>query len=95
VTAEDISAILFEHDIVKLASMGAPSDEYSSEARMIAEGMDECESIEELAELIASVFTKHFCTATNPNTGVTRKLDRSYKAEGKITEVAAEIWEEI
>jgi len=92
VTSEDISVILFRYDIVKLASMGCPTDEYDAEARMIAEGMDECESEIELTKLIASIFTRMFCYATNPKTGVTRKTDLDYKPEGKIAKVASEIW---
>lgn len=95
-TPEDISALLFRHDIVSLVHMGCPTGVYDREARMIAEGMDECEGVEELAELIATTFTEMFCFATNPKTGARRRISRNYKTENKkVAEVAAEIWEEI
>jgi len=92
-TQEDISEILYRYDLEGLASMGATDKTYDSEARMIAEGMDECEDEDELAELIASVFTDMFCFATNPHSGARHKTSVNYKAEGTILEVAAEIWE--
>ncbi len=63
-----INELLRFHDIEGLLSMGAPGDEYESEARMIADRVDESKhrtpddkvTKEEVAAIIASIWREMF-----------------------------------
>lgn len=51
---------LNEHDVCGLLSQGAPSDEYVSEAGMIAGGISKTDSVMTIAEVIAGVINEMF-----------------------------------
>lgn len=67
---EKIEAILVKHDPVKLINMGAPTDEYSSEAQMIWERTTRHFSQKKIHEIIYEVFINQF------GKGTTYKQDR-------------------
>lgn len=55
-----ITKILSEHDPMDLVVMGAPKDEYSSEAEEIAQKLPSCRSVAEVNEIVYSTFVKSF-----------------------------------
>lgn len=61
---EKIEAILVKYDPVKLIKMGAPQDEYDSEAQMIYERTTRHFSLEKIHEIVYDVFVKQFTGGT-------------------------------
>src|SRR5258708_2846321 len=59
---EKIEAILVKYDPVKLIKMGAPQDEYSSEAQTIFDNIDESYSIDRIQNIIYNIFVNSFGT---------------------------------
>jgi hypothetical protein len=57
---DKIEIILAQHDPVALIKMGAPLDEYSSEAQMIFDNLDESFSVEKIQHLVYDIFKKSF-----------------------------------
>lgn len=57
---ETIENILRQHDPQGLIKMGAPQDEYSHEAEMIANNLSGCKSKKDFQTLIHSVFVCQF-----------------------------------
>ena len=60
VTDEDIIAILIEHDPIGLQSIGAPLDEYMSEAHAIRHRLVDDFSFQTILILVYSVFVFYF-----------------------------------
>lgn len=61
---EKIEAILAKHDPVGLIKMGAPQDEYSSEAQMIWERTTRHFSLDKIHNIIYEVFQLQFGQGT-------------------------------
>lgn len=61
---EKIEAILANHDPIKLIKMGAPQNEYSSEAQMIWERTSRHFSLDKIHNIIYDVFYRQFGTGT-------------------------------
>ncbi len=59
-TRDELSAILFRHDPIGLAAIGAPKDEYDCEATRILPRLPEVSSPEELRSLIHQEFLRFF-----------------------------------
>ncbi len=59
-----IERLLIKHDPQGLLKMGAPKDEYSSEAEMIAVQLSDCKSAHDIKELIYAVFIIQFSFKT-------------------------------
>jgi hypothetical protein len=59
-TKEELSAILYKHDPEGLAKMGAPSDEYNSEAEIILPMLVECDDADDVQELLYDTFAAMF-----------------------------------
>ena len=57
---EKIEQILVKHDPVKLIKMGAPTDEYDSEAQMIWERTTRHFSQDKIHEIIYEIFLEQF-----------------------------------
>jgi hypothetical protein len=57
---EQIEAILVRHDPVKLIAIGAPKDEYSSEAHMIWERTSRHFALEKIHDIVYEVFVHQF-----------------------------------
>lgn len=61
---EQIKQVLREEDLMGLLKMGAPSDEYDSEALMIFERSYRFDSIDTLKDKLWDVFYIQFCYGT-------------------------------
>lgn len=59
-----------EYDYCSLFRLGAPGNEFDSETRKICERIELDNSVEEIAEIIAEVFSKNFLTNEDPNSFV-------------------------
>ena len=57
---DKIEAILVKHDPVALVKIGAPLDEYSSEARLIFNHLDQSYSVEKIQSLVYEIFRQSF-----------------------------------
>lgn len=82
-TKQEISKLLYRHDPMGLAKIGAPSDEYDSEAEDIATQLKLLAFENEIQELVHRVFVKWF----NNNDP---KISLAGSAE-RYTEIAKEI----
>ena len=87
---DKISKILYKIDPQGLASMGAPLDEYDSEAKYIFEKISSRAnvSITDLTEIVYNVFKKQFGTGTNSKGN---KVSWDIPFSGKYRQVAIEI----
>ncbi len=63
-----IASALYNADPEGLAVMGAPGDEYASEAEIIMDRLAEINSASDMATLIANVFRRQFGWGTSVNT---------------------------
>jgi hypothetical protein len=57
---KELSALLYRHDPEGLAKMGAPADEYSSEAELVLHLLPQCDSAEDVQELLYETFASQF-----------------------------------
>jgi hypothetical protein len=74
---EEIQLILIDADINGLIRMGAPEDEYNSEAKSILDNISKDSSIDEISIVIWDVFYDSFCTGTIGGTKDKFELDRT------------------
>lgn len=61
---EQIKQVLREEDLMGLIKMGAPSDEYDSEALMIFERSYRFDSLDSLKDKLWDIFYLQFCYGT-------------------------------
>jgi len=68
----DIFAIVKEHidrlDRMGFLDMGAPADEYDIESRKISEVITKSMGADEIAQVIADIFSKYFSQEESPET---------------------------
>jgi hypothetical protein len=57
---DKIEQILAKHDPVKLIKIGVPQDEYSSEAQMICDRIDQFFSVEKIQDIVYEAFIHQF-----------------------------------
>lgn len=55
-----VAALCWVHDPIALAAIGAPTDEYTSEARTIVERVPEARDADDLARIVAEEFAHWF-----------------------------------
>lgn len=56
----DLEVLLFEHDPIGLAGMGAPADEYHAEAETITLRLPEAASVDDLRSIVHEEFVRWF-----------------------------------
>lgn len=68
--SKDLEAIFYFYDLVELASLGCPKDEYAPEARALASELTSEFKLElssrEIADISYEVFSSFFCKETIP-----------------------------
>lgn len=75
-----IKKYIDEYDYYYLLEYGAPSDEFDSYSRKLVERIDENNTVEEIAEIIADVFYKGF----GYETPVERYIDIAQKIKDAL-----------
>jgi hypothetical protein len=75
-----ITVILSKADPIRLRVMGAPEDEYSQEARIIAQRLSQCGNQKDIEELVMETFVALF--------------DKKLASQGaaKLLEASNQIW---
>ena len=63
----DIEQLLFRHDPMGLVALGAPSDEYESEAETIAPRLADVTSAEDVRRVLHEEFVSWFTDDTAPS----------------------------
>lgn len=86
-TKQEISKLLYRHDPMGLARIGAPSDEYDSEAEDIAKQLRALSFENEIQELVHQVFVKWFDN-DNPKVMLAGPIE-------KYAEIAREIHQDL
>ena len=77
---EDILALLYRHDPVGLAEIGAPEDEYWPEVQALLPHLRQATSQEHLRRIIHSVFLEKF------------EAEETCGPESAYEEISKEIW---
>lgn len=62
----DIEQILFRHDLMGLAALGAPADEYQPEAETIAPRLAEAGSVDDVSRILVEEFESWFTPEVAP-----------------------------
>ena len=81
---KDIENILIEYDPVKLIIMGAPNNEYSNEAKLIANQLNDSYSIEDIHKIVYDVFMSQFGDTSDQAIKIIGSFDNYREISEKI-----------